>query len=1431
MAERIEGLSIGLDLDTIKIDSGLKDLKGKISLVNSEMKANMSAFDRGKKSVGKYETQLSGLNKKLEVQADVTDKARTHYEKMVKEYGEGSKEAEKAAVAYNNQAAQLNNLKRHIGRVTDEMEEFKRQNSTLYKTGDALTNFGSGLEKVSKKAMGVGKGLTKWITLPAIGVATALGGITAALGWGRLVGLDSAQAQLKGLGYTTKEVGRISDQVTTAIDGGMTTMAEGTAVAAGGLAAGVKEGKELERYIKLVGDAAVGSNRPVADMAQIFNRVQGSGKLMTMELNSIEQGMPGFAQAMAKSLGVSQEKFREMVTAGEVDSKKFMDVMESFAGGMASAYSDSWQGMVANTKAYIGIIGENLLGGVFEKSKESIAEFIDILKSDAVIDWATEMGQKIGETFTNIVDKVKGTITWFTGLDKSTRGLIVKLGGIAIAAGPLIMGLAGVGGVIAKVSSGLGSLMTSIANAGGFMGILSRTAKDGTKKVGLLARVLTLLTGPVGVAIGVIAALATGFVIAYKKSETFREMIGKAVDGVKKGIETIKGVFKLFSTDMSAEYISGIDIISKYLPRDAAKRVVKIVDGVKDQLGTLKESFDKVSEGVKKGVELVGGVFKLFSQDMSETYISGVDIISKFLPPDKAKAVVKTVDGIKKNIHDALHAIASFFKEKIGEITSFWDNEGSGLLEAFSNIFSGIWKVTKPIIDAIVSLIKISLPIIQGIFKVTFFLILEIVKMVWSNIKGVIDGGLKFIQGLIQVFSGIFTGDFSKMWEGIKNIFSGAIQFIWNFVQLMFWGKLIKGALSFVKLFGSAFKSMWNGIRSVFSSVIKWIVEFVKNRFTSMKNTIDLITSTTRSIISKIWNGILSFFKNIIKGIVDFVKTRFTNMKNNTTNQFNAVKDMALRVWNGVKNNIVNPVKNAIKTAKDKFNGFKTSVSTTFKNIKDNVSGYVSDMVQKVKDMPGNMKQGIVDGAGKVKEGMLSLGRKMVDGLAAGVNGIFAAIDWVLGKFGADKKGWKWTPSEKLSWYAKGTGGHPGGDAVMGDGTGSNAGSELVNLPNGKSFLSADKPTLYPNLPKGTEVFPAKLTRQIIPHYKDGIFSKIGKGVKSGYNTMKGGMDAAKSLGKVGAKKGKDVALNVWDYAKKPGKLLNLALSKLGIGVPDASTLLGQIAKGGFNYAKTSAVDYVKDIFKKEEEAGGGPAPSGGASGWRQLIMRAAGRMGQSISSGEINGIIKQIQRESGGNQSIVQSKAVRDINTLMGNPARGLLQYIPQTFGAYKVPGHGNINSGYDQLLAFFNNKNWRKDLPYGKRGWGPTGGRQYKQGTNYVPEDGPAFLHKGEAVVPKEYNKPARTNAMKLLALVGKEIQENKRHKKQSKNNNGRSEELSLLKQQVQLLTELVLSSRNIEDKPVISDGDIKHRYDKRDSRESAKHSIFTGRPGGAY
>jgi len=421
------------------------------------------------------------------------------------------------------------------------------------------TGFGNKMEAAGKKISNVGKGmtsvgnsLTKYITAPVLGATTAAAGLVATLGWKRLVAIDSAKAQLEGFGYSLKDVERISKQVNDAVTGTTMTMAEGTSVAAGALAAGVKEGEELVDYIKRVGNAAVGSNREVDEMAMIFNRVQGGGRLMTRELNMIEQGMPGFSMAMAEHLGVSLEEFRKMVSGSQVSAEEFMVVMDGFAGDMADAYAGTWEGMVKNTKANIGIIGENLLGGVFEQSKESITEFLTLLRSDEAREWAKEMGGKIAETFGKIIQWVKDAVKWWNNLDDSTKSLIKKIAIAAVAAGPILTYTGkittGIGGIV-KVAGGAIKLFGKIGPlVGGLTGIFGGAAGA----AGGLGASLAAIAGPAAIVIGVIAAITTGVVLLVRhlRKEVIPE-VDLFADHMEYSVDSVTGEVTRMKTSIS----------------------------------------------------------------------------------------------------------------------------------------------------------------------------------------------------------------------------------------------------------------------------------------------------------------------------------------------------------------------------------------------------------------------------------------------------------------------------------------------------------------------------------------------------------------------------------------------------------------------------------------------------------------------------------------------------------------------------------------------------------------------------------------------------------------------------------------------------------------------------------------------------------------
>lgn len=133
---------------------------------------------------------------------------------------------------------------------------------------------------------------------------------------------------------------------------------------------------------------------------------------------------------------------------------------------------------------------------------------------------------------------------------------------------------------------------------------------------------------------------------------------------------------------------------------------------------------------------------------------------------------------------------------------------------------------------------------------------------------------------------------------------------------------------------------------------------------------------------------------------------------------------------------------------------------------------------------------------------------------------------------------------------------------------------------------------------------------------------------------------------------------------------------------------------------------------------------------WKDDIRKAAKAMGVNVSESDVNGIASLIKNESGGDPKIQQQ--IQDVNS-GGNEAQGLLQYVPSTFDAYKVKGHDDIHNGYDQLLAFFNNKNWKQDYnPNG--GWGPTGGKRKGGGGGKDWSSEPSYTNRSMATLQSQ-------------------------------------------------------------------------------------------------
>ncbi|WP_410467894.1 peptidoglycan DD-metalloendopeptidase family protein [Staphylococcus saprophyticus] len=222
-----------------------------------------------------------------------------------------------------------------------------------------------------------------------------------------------------------------------------------------------------------------------------------------------------------------------------------------------------------------------------------------------------------------------------------------------------------------------------------------------------------------------------------------------------------------------------------------------------------------------------------------------------------------------------------------------------------------------------------------------------------------------------------------------------------------------------------------------------------------------------------------------------------------------------------------------------------------------------------------------------------------------------------------------------------------------------------------------------------------------------------------------------------------------------------------------------EMNKHGFGANTGHSIDPVKWLKTHNGSKGG---QNKAASAWKSDIKRAAKQMHVSLSGSDINGIASLIQHESGGNAGVTQSAALKDGN-YGANLAKGLLQYVPGTFNNYKVRGHGNIFNGYDQLLAFFNNRNWRSQYnPNG--GWSPSGPRRYENGGISSQHQLAEISEKNRAEMVVPLHRTKRTRAIQLIEQAMSYVGMNKGKTEVTVNNDNSTVEKLL--QHIAVLTE---------------------------------------------
>ena len=423
------------------------------------------------------------------------------------------------------------------GQLTNELS-----GATTAASGKAGAGFGVGFGKAAIKSMG------------AIGLATSAGEVFTK-GWSRMTSIDEAKAKLEALGHSVEEVQMISENANAAVTGTAYGMDAAMTAAASATAAGIEPGKELERYLGLIGDAAAVAGVDMNEMGSIFNKVAANGKVSTEEMNQLaDRGIPIW-QLLAKETGMSMDELRSAVSNGEIGIEEFQNAIETGMGGAAQTIGSSTiKGAISNIGASISRMGANFLGAADDGDSfagrllplfNNLMGFMKTLEGGASV-----LGQVIGSILGPVMDglgQVFNVIKSNAGSFEPIKNVLLQIGQIVgqviTAAIPIVVAnIKSVMTVLKPLLSLIGKIISKL------MPVISVALKIGTTVASVVSSVASKVSKLVS---KVLSSLSfSGLVgkvkgIWNKVKNAIITPITTARDKIKGIINKIKGFFPL----------------------------------------------------------------------------------------------------------------------------------------------------------------------------------------------------------------------------------------------------------------------------------------------------------------------------------------------------------------------------------------------------------------------------------------------------------------------------------------------------------------------------------------------------------------------------------------------------------------------------------------------------------------------------------------------------------------------------------------------------------------------------------------------------------------------------------------------------------------------------------------------------------------------
>lgn len=500
----------------------------------------------------------------------------------------------------------------------------------------ATKQFGA-LNRTVKKATGESltrsQKFSKGLRVAAIPAAAALAGIGAAM----KVGFDGLKADEQAVTQLRNSLEATGNAATMSADG-IFEYANALQDSTGYGADVITEGAAVLATFKNVRNE-VGKGNEIFDRATkagLDMAAKGLGEpkqnaiLLGKALNNPAKGISALTRVGVDFTDAQKEQIKTMMESGDVmgAQKVILGELEGQVGGASEAYGETMAGQV-------------------ERAKRSFEEIAKELASVMI---------PIFNVLAGIVQKVAGFFREHSTLAKVLVGVVAALAAAILAANVVLK----VHGILTRLQAAYYVLFATNANV----------ATGAAARQGVVFRVLNAImrANPLVRIITLIIAVGAALVLAYKKSETFRNFV-QALWGA------LKTVFSAIKDAAVAVYENGIKPLW-----DGAKTAFKAIGTIIKALYTavIKPWWDQVKAIFDLVISLLKGDFKGAWDAAKRLVKNAVEGIKTFIfkIPSFLLEVVKKIPSaalsigkaILKGIKDGLVGLANWIWEQIKAI-------------------------------------------------------------------------------------------------------------------------------------------------------------------------------------------------------------------------------------------------------------------------------------------------------------------------------------------------------------------------------------------------------------------------------------------------------------------------------------------------------------------------------------------------------------------------------------------------------------------------------------------------------------------------------------------------------------------------------------------------------------------------------------------